>query len=54
MEHPEEIDPEDIAPDADEDGDTELAEELRPLVHEGEIVSDNVDKPDPITNGGDA
>lgn len=36
------IDPDDIAPDADDDGD-DLPEPLQDVVHEGEVKPDNVD-----------
>lgn len=39
------VDPEDLAPDADDDGDS-LPDELSNLVNEGDIVPDNVDEPD--------
>lgn len=39
---PEPVDPDDIAPDADDDGD-DLPEPLQDVVHEGEVKPDNVD-----------
>lgn len=38
------LDPDDLAPDADEPGDEELPAELKDLVHRGRPKKDNVDK----------
>lgn len=37
-------DTEDLAPDANEPGDTTLHPDLRDLIHTGDVIPDNVDK----------
>lgn len=39
---------EDLAPDADAPGDDQLPEELSGLIHEGDIVPDNVDQKEEV------
>lgn len=45
------IDPDDVAPDADEPGDEELDESLKEFVHKGRPKKDEVDERPPYNHG---